>query len=506
MKVSLAFVTIVLCLIGVSIANPGLKLVATPKIFNDFASNFLPQLLSQLGPIKVPDTTIAGFNLKDITLQKMSLSGPDTSVAFFDDHGTFKTNSFALNMSFYIEGKVFGIIPVHFTAGGSSSNSELGFDIGFDYKDSFVQININNLHLKIRNLVMVFPKDILGSIVEALTNLLRDPIQETVSYLVSNTLKGTFQNIINNLLTQIPKVGPIPGTPLSVNFQATQKPLINPTYLCGHINGTFFNTDKGYIVPDIDLPVTVPDFDATSSKTVQAFITEYTLNTIMDGVHKTDKLAINLTQSMIPAEAGLKLTVAWLKQFVPSVTQFYPNEKSPLILGLRVSKAPVIKLLPADIGVTVGIVMTFYVIKDDNSTAEVLSVASSFNLHANVTIENWVLKPYIINGIFDSFSVVSSQVGTFDPAKFQQGFNILLMFALPGFNAAKPNFPLPTVPGVNLESLFVNPQAGHIQVQASPVFTTIDIKKLIQRDFTLADYAMPFDEFLSIEENDFLAL
>lgn len=494
MKFSIAFVALALCLAGVTVASPGLKLAATPAIFNDFAKNFVPQLLDQLGPIKVPDTKLVGFNIKDITLHKMTLSGKDTQITFAEGHGALSASNFGLRMTFFIEGKVFGLIPVHFTTGGTSNQSELHLDIAFGYKDSFVQINLKDLKLQIRNLVMEFPKDTLGNIVSAITNLLRDPIQDTVSFLVSDVLKGVIQNVINNLFTQIPKVGPIPGTPLGVNFQATQMPVINSKYVLAHINGTFFNLEKGFFIPSVDPPVDTPDFDEVSNKTVQAVITEYTINTLMDGFWKSGIMGGNVTQDIIPKEAGLKLTVGWLKQFIPNISQYFPNDNNELILNIVVNSAPVLKITPGDIGVTMGLALTFYVKKDDATVAQAVSVSSTINLHANATIDSWVLKPYIIGGSFGAFTILSSQVGDFDPSKFQAGLNIILMFALPGFNFAQPAFPLPAVPGVNVTSLTLDTQPGYLKVQVSPTFTTVNIKELLQQDFSLNDYAVPFDE------------
>eukprot|EP00331_Platyophrya_macrostoma_P034698 CAMPEP_0176437420 /NCGR_PEP_ID=MMETSP0127-20121128/18611_1 /TAXON_ID=938130 /ORGANISM="Platyophrya macrostoma, Strain WH" /LENGTH=512 /DNA_ID=CAMNT_0017821043 /DNA_START=46 /DNA_END=1584 /DNA_ORIENTATION=+ len=509
--ITFVILALALTLTGVN-AEAGLKFAITPKGMNDFTTQFVPQLLNQLMPISLPEFKVSDFNIKNGLIESMTLDGKNTQISFGQGTGNFRTTNFALKMSFFIEGSVFGFIPVHFQTGGVSRDDELTVDLGFGYEGQAVQINLRKLDLSIRNLEMHFPDDALGKVASAVMNALSGGIESVMSLVISTVLKGTFQNIINNMLAGLPAIGPLPKTPLGVEYQATQMPVINPTYLATHINGTFYNLEAGFLIPEVAPAVSTPEFDATCGKDFQVVMTEYSLNTLADAYWRTGTLFYNVTQDMVPAEAGLKLNVKWLKQFVPTLATYYPNDNWELIVNAQVTKAPVMKVVPGDFGADVGLTLTFYVNAGDNNITQAVSVNSTLSLHANFSISNWVLAPYIISGSFSPFTVLSSNVGDFNPAKFQQGLNILLMFALPGFNAAKPTFPLPAVPGMNLSSLEVNIRPGHLQVGVSPIYTTLFLQELIQNeDFTLADFAVPLEmqehylNFVKFDDDEFLA-
>lgn len=476
----LSVLTLAVFLSAASAGNPGLKLIATSKAINDFSANFLPSIVSQLGTVKIADTNVVGFKLTNIVIQNLRISDQNINVTLEEGKGIFATQSFGLELKYYLEGKVLGLIPIHFNGGGSSSNSKLRLEFSFGRKGDSTQIFIDKLQINVRNLQLQFPKDGLGDAITEISKSITGPLEETISTLISNALKGVIQKALNDALNKIPPNIHIPHTPLSTNIQGTQAPSINTNYMIGFVNGTLFNTKDGFSMPPIDPPASTSDFDFSSA--VQALVTEYTFNSGLYALWKSGMMEMNVTKSILPERDQGGFNVRALKQLFPEVTKYFANENSEIIVNIKLAKAPVAKIYPNIVAIEGDITLTCYVVSDGQKASKIATIQSKLNLQANASIKEWIFEPQILEGSFRDFSVLSSNIGSFDATKAQTEANKLVESAISEFNAAKLKIPLPKIEGLDLSSLYIVIQDGYIRVEADPKYTTTDMRILFPAD------------------------
>jgi len=477
--------------------NPGIKLTVTPDAVKSFQTALLPQLIAKIGNINVQEIHSGDLTISNLVISQLNLPADSIRFSFNDGHLSVATDSFGLNINMHAKYHVL-FFDVSFDMSASCSGSSLGTDFGFGYASEHVILNMNSFSLQIRNLNLHFPSGIADAVVSAITSLFRGPIQDLLSNKLSDALKAVVQDSINKVIAAIPGFGPIPGTSIGVNYNTNQPPRITGSYFSIGLNGTFYDADKGFNVPPVPLPDTIPEFDQPTGGSAQVFISQYMANTALYTLWQSDLLKVRVTNSMIPAEAPIKLNIQWLQVFIPSITQYY-DPSVEVVLNVVVAQPPSATITLNDIEALLNATVVISAVQGQNIT-EIVSLEGVLDAHANVSVANWKVKPFVASGVFSNLTIIHSNVGPVDPAVFQQGLNLLAALTLPAINAMGLEISLPSVPHVDLRTLSVGILPGYLEITAIPSFSALSLEKINFGEIT--DYKYNFEDI----EVDFLGL
>lgn len=454
-----------ICLTAFAAAESGLKLTITPKAIGAFKDQLLPQVVAKLQNLEIPPITTGGLTVSNFTLKTLSLPSELLNVQFSSSRVFLSSASFGVQARFHIDYTLWGFIPIVTTIEVSTSQSTLA--LGLSVENDHL-ITVGRFDVSIQKLDIQFPEAYLKPVYHALTYVLSWPIQSIISSVINSNVKTAIQAALDDAVATVPGFIVIPNTTFGVDYQITQNPKVTSNYLTVYINGTFYDGTKPFAVPPVNPPRDFPEFDAESGHHIQAFISEYVLNTGLYQVFQSGIMKVNVTNDMMPPEAGIKFSTKWLKQFIPNIYNYY-NESTNITMELKVVSNPVVTISKGAMKVSAGTQLAFYFFDNDNVT-QIVQAQSTLEVNANVTLANWTAKPNIISAAFGPFTIEKSNVGELTGDKFQQGFNILFLFAIGGFNAQFQPIVLPQVPGVSLETSAVTYEEGHIRIQASPAY------------------------------------
>jgi putative Mn2+ efflux pump MntP len=295
------------------------------------------------------------------------------------------------------------------------------------------------------------------------------PIEYILNSIINSDVKTALQNTLDTAVASVPGFIVLPNSTIGVDYQITTKPKITSNYLTVYINGTFYDGASTFTVPPVPQPRDFPEFDTESGHHVQTFVSEYVLNTALYQVFDKGMMKINVTNDMMPPEAGIQFGTEWLKKFIPNINNYF-NTSTNVTMGLNVVSNPLVTISQRTMKVNAETQLAFYYFDKDNVTT-IVQLQANLEVNANVSLANWTIKPYIVNATFGKFTVLKSNVGNVTGDIFQQGFNILFLFAIGGFNDQFKPIDLPKVPGVSLETSTVTFEEGHVRIQASPAYS-----------------------------------
>lgn len=465
---SLILIAALACIVVNSSIIPGLKVAVAPSLITDFFNYQLPSVLERFEATPLPNITKGSIHISNITLKRIYFPTSHMNFSFSENHVTLLTYKFGFSADFSYKYKLFGFIPMNDSFGAETNHSLLHIDISFGFEDNTLKLKVNKLAVAVRGLKLhnidYFPEGIFTIMTSGI-------IESIMSTALSSVVRVPLEKKINSEIAKLPGFSLIPKFPIAVSYQPVKAPTIKREYLAVYLNGTFYSTTKD-AQPRLHQRVDYPEFNKTSGNNIQIFISEHLLNSAGYSVWKTGIMNITINNSMIPAEARMKMNIGMLKQFVPEVSALYKNDRIELMVNVKADSAPLIILNENDIHIEVKTILTFYAILGDD-LEEVVSLGSSLDIHAIASVSNWTIKPTISSVSFGPFSIIDTQAGSFDAFMMQSGLNLVLSLALPAANLIKPLIPLPDVPIVNLSSLTFAVHDGYLQIEAYPLYKTI---------------------------------
>ena len=494
-----AYFALFLVFFSAAAQNPGIILTVTPDAVKSFQTGLLPQLIAKIGNIQVAEIHSGDLTITNLVISQLTLPADSLRFSFNDGHLSFGTDAFGVNINMHVKYHLL-FFDVNFDMSASCSSSSLNTDFGFIYTDEHVNLNMNSFSVQIRNLNLHFPSGIADAVIKAITSLFRGPIQDLLSNKISDAMKGVVQDSINKIMDAIPGFGPIPGTPIGVSYSPSRAPHITGNYFSVGLNGTFYDATKGFNVPPVPLPDVLPEFDAPTGGSAQVFISQYMANTALYTLWSSGLLKVRVTNSMIPAEAPIRLDIQWLQVFIPSITEYY-DPSSDIILDVTVTKAPNATITANDIEAFLEAHVVVSAALGDNIT-EIFTLEGVLDGHANVSVANWQLEPFLSSGEFSNINILHSNVGYFDPDSFQSGLNLVTKAALPAINNMGIAIQLPSVPHCDLTTLSVGILPGYLEITANPSFSAVRPEKINFGENTDYEYDFENVEFsLGIIDN-----
>eukprot|EP00331_Platyophrya_macrostoma_P012927 CAMPEP_0176417248 /NCGR_PEP_ID=MMETSP0127-20121128/6786_1 /TAXON_ID=938130 /ORGANISM="Platyophrya macrostoma, Strain WH" /LENGTH=496 /DNA_ID=CAMNT_0017797393 /DNA_START=3 /DNA_END=1493 /DNA_ORIENTATION=+ len=463
----IAYFTLFLFFLAVNSQNPGIKVAVTHDFFVQFQKSILPQLVAKIGNIEVASIQSGGLTLSNLVVSEISLPAESLRLSFNDDHLSVASDSFGLRIDLNAAYDLY-LFSIGFNMVITCSNSSFLTDFGFAYAQKNIALKMNEFILQINNLDLYFPAWLTDKIIGSIVRLFLGSIQDMLSDNLSKALGGVVEESVNKIIDTMPGYTPIPGTIAGVDYNPNQSPKISANYFSVNLNGTFYNADTGLFVPPVPLPAMIPDYDETTGGSTQVFISDYMINTALYTFWQAGLLKTRVTQDLIPAQAPLNLNIQWLQVFIPEVAKYY-SPSVQVAFDVEVSEFPLAAITPHDVEAKLTSIVTIYAVQDGKFT-KIASLEGAVDIHANASVSNWKVSPFVSNATFFNYSVIHSDVGSIDAGLFEQGMNLMMGLVIPALNAQSIVVDLPTLPYIDLATLKVSCFPGYLEITATPTF------------------------------------
>ncbi|XP_010638358.1 bactericidal permeability-increasing protein [Fukomys damarensis] len=300
---------------------------------------------------------------------------------------------------------------------------------------------INRVTLRVSNskwggLIRLFQKRI--------DSLIQKTLQNKICKILTNTVNTNLQQYIRTLpvTSKIDKVA-------DIDYSLVAPPEVTADSLTLKMKGEFFR-QANRSSPPFDPPVMA--IPPVHDRMVYLGISDYFFNTAGLAYQQAGVFKWILTNSTLPKRSKFHLTTGFLGQFLPQVSQMFPDMNVRLVFS--VSSPPHLVMEPTGLAFTPHLEAQAFAVLPDSSLASLFLLGMSMNAHLAVGVNSDRL---VGNLTVDTLRLKlrHSNVGSFPVELLQDAMNyIVTLVAVPKVNERlKKGFPLPVTNRIQLSNL-----------------------------------------------------
>lgn len=297
-----------------------------------------------------------------------------------------------------------------------------------------------------------FDFELHGSVIAEFINLLKPAIKGAISDLLIGTIKDQCNNLLSHSFDLMPTYGKFNEQGLAIDYSLVSAPKISNQFLLFNTRGGFVNVNiPETLVPRYPFPTNLPEYK-TDGKRLQAYVSDYTINTALYTMYRSNLLSFAFKPEMIPSEIPIELTTDWFEVMIPGITDVFGTEKLCEV-GLSVYQEPVFNFEETKIVVKMNAEMAINVRVDGPNLDTALKMKTEFIIGIDFhVIEEGMFSAYIHDMILQNTSITESKVPTATSEVFQEELNNLVELLQPLLNAyviKKIHIEIPTVEGLS---------------------------------------------------------
>ncbi|NWY73206.1 BPI protein, partial [Erithacus rubecula] len=236
-----------------------------------------------------------------------------------------------------------------------------------------------------------------------------------------------------------------------IDYSLVAPPRATAQYLDLDLKGEFYSLAKRSTVPFSPLPLAFP---SDHDRMVYFGVSSYFLNTAGIAYQKAGALVFEITEAMVPKEAGFRLDTSVFSAFIPQLEEMYPN--MPMKFRLSAPTAPFLTIGPGGISFQPIVDAQAYAILPDASLAPLFLLSLVRNVSAVINERSGRIVGSVNVGRI-RLSLKESAVGTFQVRMMQSIMNVITSSTLlPRVNARlNEGWHLPMPNGVQLSNVLV---------------------------------------------------
>ncbi|XP_066186805.1 bactericidal permeability-increasing protein-like isoform X2 [Sylvia atricapilla] len=269
------------------------------------------------------------------------------------------------------------------------------------------------------------------------------------SKLCDNVAKSV-QNELQTYIQTLPVTARIDDK-TGIDYSLVAPPRTTAQSLDADLKGEFYSLDHRSTVPFSPLPLAFP---SDHDRMVYFGASSYFFNTAGIAYHKAGALVFEITEAMIPKDAGFKLDTSVFSAFIPQLEEMYPN--MTMKFRLSAPTAPFLTIGPGGISFQPTVDAQAYAILPNSSLAPLFLLSLTGNVSAVINVRSGRIVGSVDVGRI-RLSLKDSAVGTFKVRMMQSLMNILTSSTLlPRLNARlDEGFPLPLLDRIQLSNILV---------------------------------------------------
>ena len=433
--------------------NPGARATLTKDGVNHMVQRALPNVLSQLQSIPVPDqhgtaSSPIGdinYNITDIVISGLKVGALSLDLT---PPSTLRVSvtGVCINVDLawsYVDVKYPDILHDSGTATANSSSSLFWVAASFTESQGRPQVVVTNSNVTIGDLTIIMHggQSWLYNLIEG---LFQDFLVQSMEESVEKALVTTVNQQVAEILSTLDLDVKLDDT-ASVDFSMTGPPTVTSSYLSVPDKGQFYANSDHSTVPGS--PVSTPEI--SDSNPLQFYLTSYVLASASFVYQQAGKLDYRISQKDISSSVHLQLNTATFKYLVPALYNKYPDQDM-IILGSCPSP-PVANITSAGISAEFDTNMDFRVLNKDGSatSAFVISAVAQSSGTASVSGTSLMIKLAYLSA---TLKTQSSTVGPVDVSAISDIVDTLLKSVItPLLNLfISPGIPIPSVQGLEL--------------------------------------------------------
>ncbi|NXH33915.1 BPI protein, partial [Myiagra hebetior] len=281
---------------------------------------------------------------------------------------------------------------------------------------------------------------------KAIESRFRKILEDKVCDIVDKSVQNDLQTYVQTL----PVTARIDAK-TGIDYSLVAPPRATSQSLDADLKGEFYSLTHRSTVPFSPLPLAFP---SDHDRMVYFGASSYFFNTAGIAYHEAGKLVFEITEDMIPKDAGFSLDTSIFSAFIPQLEEMYPN--MPMKFRLSTPTAPFLTIGPGGISLKPIVDAQAYVILPDSSLAPLFLLSLVRNVSAVINVRSGHIVGSVDVGRI-RLSLKDSAVGTFEVRMMQSLMNILTSSTLlPRLNARfDEGFPLPLPDRIQLSNILV---------------------------------------------------
>lgn len=447
---------------------PGVKISFKQPAAKEVAAYFFPGVLLVNRQVMFPNLEKFNANFTNIRIQNLNFSGRDADIVFNDQKLSFATEDLSLDLLCYIKSTAYSAVPLSLEFAASSRRTKLSFVLSFE-SVAAMQVLISDFKLIMRDLESKVESIVAGKMSQEISKKLQPFVEEFFNANISEPLGELFQNEINAAISRYPSFYHFWGNTIGFNHSVAKAPTIKQEYVSFGLNGSFHShKDHHVILPATDLTNDIPEFDEKSNNTFQAFISEYSILSLLFSIWQNGYMTKTITSDEVSSHIGFGITISLLRQFIPNIENVY-DLNSKVTVTIQVVEPPVPKFTLNDMQLDMNLDMTFLGVENGYLTV-ITRIRAPFKVHLGLSLQGWALKANLISGEFGRFTIISGRFTSYDPSLFQAGMNTAIGFAKPLLNNFGQTIPLPFASHFDFQTPAIAIGDGYLFFEATPKF------------------------------------
>ncbi|NXO96132.1 BPI protein, partial [Certhia brachydactyla] len=281
-------------------------------------------------------------------------------------------------------------------------------------------------------------------------NVIESRIQKILEDKICDNVVKSVQNDLQTYIRTLPVTAKI-GNKTGIDYSLVAPPRATARSLDAELKGEFYSLAHRSTVPFSPLPLAFP---SDHKRMVYFGASSYFFNTACIAYHKAGALVFEITEAMIPKDAGFSLDTSVFSAFIPQLEEMYP--KMPMKFRLSAPTAPFLTIGPGGISFQPVVDAQAYAILPNSSLAPLFLLSLVRNVSAVINVRSGHIVGSLDVGRI-RLSLKDSAVGTFQVRTMQSLMNILASSTLlPRLNARlDEGFPLPLLDRIQLSNILV---------------------------------------------------
>ncbi|XP_039589371.1 bactericidal permeability-increasing protein-like, partial [Passer montanus] len=275
-------------------------------------------------------------------------------------------------------------------------------------------------------------------------------LQKNLETMVCDNVAKSVKNELQTYIQTLPVTARIDDK-IGIDYSLVAPPRATAQSLDADLKGEFYSLAHRSTVPFSPLPLAFP---SDHERMVYFGASSYFFNTAGIAYHKAGALVFEITEAMIPKDAGFSLDTSIFSAFIPQLEEKYPN--MPMKFRLSTPTAPFLTIGPGGISFQPIVDVQAYAILPNSKLAPLFLLSLTGNVSAVINVRSGRLVGSLDVGRI-RLSLKDSAVGTFQVRMMQSLINIMTSSTLlPRLNARlDEGFPLPLLDRIQLSNILV---------------------------------------------------
>ena len=472
-----------------NVVGAGVKVVINQNLIISALKKYYPQIIDKINSITIPYLAVwvdkflfkSLIKLENLKINVLIFSNDNVKVLFHEPN-VIEVNlidiSGFINLDISCDDiKVFGFIP--------AGDTKISSTILIENISILTFANLSTEHSLIKNRIV--PKidipifeinfkldyQIDGnpfiSLVNNFKELIKDSIHKAIKDELISTLFPEIKNSINNLLTELPMNIPIENTEFIFDISLTKSPYIIDKNIILPINASLYsicNDERKNIIDK--LPGYLPDSLEENNKSVQFYVSEFTLQRVFYTLLMADKLKIKLNSRDF-LDFPIRLNSTSLSFFIKGLDKHLGKNKDVELL-ISVNRGAQSIILHSKM-INLSISLNFSLEHEEK-------VAICFNSFINMCGELKIIDGYIIFSLVKQVLITESTI-VFSELKdevkldsIEKMINFIIPFVIPKINSyLKDNkIKIPEIDGNYLDDCVSEIKNKYLSFDVNPLF------------------------------------